>query len=199
MSKRTVAAVPRRYHHGNLRQALLDAAEEILREEGVQGLKLRAITKRAGVSHTAADPHFGDLTGLLSELAASGYERLQLAMTQASSGPLSIALGYIGFAVANPDLFMLMFRSDALDRTRPRLLEALQATHLALAAATASPEQQHGLPLETGGRMAAAWALVHGLAMLQIDGRLDILRARIVPVPEPDALIEAALRAVSYS
>ena len=190
----------RRYHHGNLRQALLESAEQILREQGVPGLKLRAIAKRAGVSHTAADPHFGDLTGLLSELAATGYERLAEAMAGASGNPdtREIARGYIAFAVGNPDLFVLMFRRDALDMTRPRLQQAARSAFSALGEAAGSPAGPEGISLAAGGRLTAAWALVHGLAMLLINDRLDPILRRISPQPGPDALIDAALDAVSF-
>jgi AcrR family transcriptional regulator len=170
-------------------------------------LKLRAIAKRAGVSHTAADPHFGDLTGLLSELAAIGYERLHDAMSgTAGEAPgarrtdaREIARGYIGFARANPDLFMLMFRGDTLDMTRPRLQQAARNSYLALGAATASGSGCDSLSLANAGREAAAWGLVHGLAMLLINGRFRPILSRIDPEPEPDALIEAALGSLSFS
>ncbi len=190
----------RRYHHGNLRQTLLESAEQILREQGVPGLKLRAIAKRAGVSHTAADPHFGDLTGLLSELAATGYERLADAMAGASGYPdaREIARGYIAFAAGNPDLFVLMFRRDALDMTRPRLQQAARSAFSALGDAAGSPAGPEGISLAAGGRLTAAWALVHGLAMLLINDRLDPILRRISPQPVPDRLIDAALDAVSF-
>ena len=66
---------PETYHHGSLKQALLQAAERILVRDGIQGLTLRAAAREAGVSHAAPKNHFGDLTGLLSELAAVGFER----------------------------------------------------------------------------------------------------------------------------
>ena len=190
----------RRYHHGNLRQVLLDSAEQILREQGVPGLKLRAIAKRAGVSHTAADPHFGDLTGLLSELAATGYERLADAMAGAPGYPdaREIARGYIAFAVGNPHLFVLMFRRDALDMTRPRLQQAARSAFSVLGDAAGSPAGPEGISLAAGGRLTAAWALVHGLAMLLINDRLDPILRRVSPQPLPDALIDAALNAVSF-
>lgn len=191
----------RRYHHGNLKQVLLESAEQILREEGVQGLKLRAVAKRAGVSHTAADPHFGDFTGLLSELAAIGYERLHAALTSGDGdapSAMKMARGYIGFARANPHLFGMMFRSEALDMTRPRLQQAARNSYLALAATAGGSMQPDELTLATGARLAAGWALVHGLAMLLIDGRLDPILHRIAPEPEPEALVDAALRSLSF-
>ena len=71
------------YHHGNLKQALLDAAEALLRREGVGGLSLRAAAAEVGVSHAAPKNHFGDLRGLQSELAASGFRRLAVEMRAA--------------------------------------------------------------------------------------------------------------------
>src|SRR6478735_4730536 len=76
--RRNVRATP--YHHGSLDTALLDAAERILEEKGIQGLTLRATAREAGVSHAAPKNHFGDLTGLLSELAAVGFGRFRAAM-----------------------------------------------------------------------------------------------------------------------
>ena len=80
---RTVRAAP--YHHGSLRKALLDAAEHILESEGIQALTLRAAARKAGVSHAAPKNHFGDLSGLLSELAARGFGRFA-AMMRAEVG-----------------------------------------------------------------------------------------------------------------
>ena len=71
---------PETYHHGSLRAALLQAAERILERDGIQGLTLRAAAREAGVSHAAPKNHFGDLAGLLSELAAVGFERFVATM-----------------------------------------------------------------------------------------------------------------------
>ena len=68
---KAAAAAP--YHHGSLHEALLQAAETILEREGLQGLTLRAAAREAGVSHAAPTHHFGDMTGLLSDLAAAGF------------------------------------------------------------------------------------------------------------------------------
>ena len=65
-----------RYHHGNLKSALVEAGLVILREKGLAGLSLRAIAERVGVSHTAPKNHFGNLAGLLTAIAGQGYEQL---------------------------------------------------------------------------------------------------------------------------
>src|ERR1043166_3542477 len=79
--KRRTAKRAAPYHHGSLREAMLRAAESILERDGIQGLTLRAAAREAGVSHAAPKNHFGDLSGLLSELAAVGFERF-VAMMQ---------------------------------------------------------------------------------------------------------------------
>ena len=84
------------YHHGDLHDALLAAAERVLERDGLPGLTLRAVAREAGVSHAAPTHHFGDLTGLLSELAAIGFRRFNAAMVAAGNSethPLMKALG----------------------------------------------------------------------------------------------------------
>ena len=71
------------YHHGALRDALLKAAETVLERDGLAGLTLRAVAREAGVSHAAPTHHFGDLTGLVSELAAIGFRQFNAAMAAA--------------------------------------------------------------------------------------------------------------------
>ena len=114
------------YHHGDLRQALLTEAERILENEGIQALTLRAVARAAGVSHTAPKNHFDDLSGLLTELAADGYQRLAVALAkgieEGGSDPRkmirSMGRAYLAFVKEHPGLFTLMFRSERHD---PRL------------------------------------------------------------------------------
>src|SRR6478736_10149431 len=110
------------YHHGALREALLQAAERVLERDGLAGLTLRAVAREAGVSHAAPTHHFGDLTGLLSELAAIGYRKFSAAMVTAGSaggtGPeigMAKAKAYVAYAQAHPGLYALMFRNERLD------------------------------------------------------------------------------------
>src|ERR1700759_362021 len=72
------------YHHGSLPHALLEAAETVLRRDGIGSLTLRAIAREAGVSHTAPQHHFGDTAGVLSELAASGHRRVAASIAGAA-------------------------------------------------------------------------------------------------------------------
>ncbi len=184
------------YHHGDLAAALVRAAEEILETEGPQALTLRAVARRAGVSHMAPAHHFGDLGGLLSELAAHGYRLFAARLAAAADNPgarsaaRATGQAYVAFAQENPGLFLLMFRSERLDFSRPALAEAAGAASRALMrSAGADAADQAGW---TGGgaraalaRMVFDWSLVHGFAMLLIDGRLDAVMA--VPGCERDA------------
>jgi AcrR family transcriptional regulator len=110
------------YHHGALRDALLEAAERVLERDGLAGLTLRAVAREAGVSHAAPTHHFGDLTGLLSELAAIGFRRFNAEMSAAraaGAGPVERAMApakaYVAYAQAHPGMYGLMFRGERLD------------------------------------------------------------------------------------
>ncbi len=170
----THAAEARPYHHGDLRAALLSAAEAELAERGMEAFSLRSVAKRAGVSHAAPAHHFGDAQGLLTALAAEGFRqflaaqaaREAVAEADAASQLVAAGLGYVDFAIARPTLFRLMWQSNRPDFNVPDLGEAARAAfqHLVEQVATA------------GGRgtadEAAIWALAHGLADLLASNRL---------------------------
>ena len=177
----------RPYHHGSLKEAMLEAAERILERDGITGLTLRGAAREAGASHAAPKNHFGDLSGLLSELAATGFIRFREAMLAEAEGCADPAermqaagRGYVKFARANPGLFLLMFRSEKLDMQRPSLRKAADDAIAVLAGVGASGGHAPAeLSLDQAARMAGAWAGVHGLALLLIDGRLKALVERL--------------------
>jgi AcrR family transcriptional regulator len=196
-------AVP--YHHGALRDALLKAAEAVLTRDGLAGLTLRAVAREAGVSHAAPTHHFGDLTGLLSELAAIGFQRFGAAMQAAvAAAPpaekgLASARAYVGYAEANPGMYGLMFRGERLDYARPSLHEAAEASFNGLARSVGVVRQERitedALSLDQAGRIVHAWSLVHGYTTLLLDGRLsDILRRAPVGTTA-ETLLVAMLKA----
>lgn len=195
------------YHHGTLPEALLQAAETVLCRDGIRGLTLRAIAREAGVSHTAPQHHFGDTAGVLSELAATGHKQLAQVMVERARGAApgiprrkATAHGYIQFAVTNPDLFRLMSRNELLDPQRVSLIEARQISGRALAgvfdATVTSPQNADpfsDLRPAQAVQLAAAWAYVHGLATLLIDGRLDGVAHATPHFVDARALVEAAI------
>ena len=197
---------PRPYHHGALREALLSAAEDILEEKGVDGLTLRAAARAAGASHAAPKNHFGDLTGLLSELAALGYERFtDRLQTAADTGENTqrrlnaIGRAYVEFAIANPGLFQLMFRGERLDLERPALKQARQSAQHLLTGAVASAHPPAGAPSDGGpgpteAYTVRAWAMVHGFAMLLLDDRLSPLLPPGADRQDAMAMLDAMLR-----
>lgn len=166
------------YHHGDLRSALLAAAEAELAERGVEAFSLRSVAKRAGVSHAAPAHHFGDAGGVLTALATEGFRqflacqhrREALAPADPESQMIAAGTGYVDFALERPALFRLIFASDRLNRANPDLGAAGAASYQHLV------DQVSALG---GGDtdVAAAWAMVHGLADLFISGRLSSLRA----------------------
>lgn len=182
--RRSPTRPARRYHHGNLRTALLAAAKAELEAHGIEGFSLRGVAKRAGVSHAAPAHHFGEVNGLLTALAAEGYRRFvemqearqKKAAPDGLSRLVASGMGYIDFAMANPALFRLMFSSDRPDREHADLSEAASAAFQRLV------EDVRGLqradPREDKAAMQgvmAAWAIVHGLADLMTSGRLSSL------------------------
>jgi AcrR family transcriptional regulator len=193
------------YHHGALREALLTSAERILERDGMPGLTLRAAAREAGVSHAAPTHHFGDLTGLLSELAAVGFRRfckMLLAAADRETKPASRldAMGhaYVSFAKKYPGLFTLMFRAERLDTSRPALADAMEAARSALAGAVGAQRGEtiarEAPSLEQAAGIVRAWAIAHGLAVLLLDGRLDGILRRLPPGETEEKLLQAVLK-----
>ena len=195
------------YHHGALRDALLEAAEKVLERDGLQGLTLRAVAREAGVSHAAPTHHFGDLTGMVSELAAIGFRQFNTAMAAAgaAAGPsllekaMARAKAYVAYAQAHPGMYGLMFRTERLDMTRPSLHEAAEASFAGLAGAVGANRQERiseeALSLEQAAAIARAWSLVHGFTMLLLDGRLSDILRRLPEGTDAETLLDAMLRA----
>ncbi len=194
------------YHHGSLRAGLLRASEVILDRDGFGALTLRAAAREAGVSHAAPTHHFGDLAGLLSELAATGFTRFREAM-QAEVGKagrepkaclLALGRAYVGFARTCPGLFQLMFRSERLDWSSPTLAAAAEAAFAMLT----QEEPQAGMPAVSGlpGLVVAMarWSLVHGLATLLIDGRLAPSAGKVAGATVDQLIEDVLIRFVQH-
>jgi len=190
--RRAVVRQAGSYHHGDLRQALLDAAQSLLEERGLEGFTLRECARRAGVSHAAPAHHFGDVSGLLTAFAVSGFRRLSAMMQayrdQAPAGPAAqlraVGLAYIDFAIGHRAQFQLMFRYDRLSPGDAALKQAgdeaaghLSATLAGALAARGADGQGEGFER----RLLLAWSAVHGFATLLLEGRLDGWRGRQAP------------------
>ncbi|MBN1239952.1 MAG: TetR/AcrR family transcriptional regulator [Gammaproteobacteria bacterium] len=171
------------YHHGNLRAALLDAAERLLGENGVTGVSLRAVAKEAGVSHTAPYRHFQDKQSLLAALAEIGFARLRDAMYGVIDAYpedprrqlVESAAAYVRLATSSPEMNHLMFggalpedaaSSGTLQETAQQAFQGLLDIIGNGIRAGLYVERP---PLELA---STAWSLVHGLAMLVSTGKL---------------------------
>jgi AcrR family transcriptional regulator len=148
---------------------------ELLEESGETALSLRAVSRRAGVSAAAPYRHYTDREALVSAVAALGYRELAERLAAAHPSPAtpeqltSVALAYVQFALERPTLFRIMF-SEPCDRDNDERLAATAAVGLYLREIVARvfPEA------DTEAMATAIWALVHGLAFLHLDGKLDV-------------------------
>lgn len=190
----------RPYHHGDLRAALLAAAETELEMAGIERFSLRAVAKRAGVSHAAPANHFDGADDLLTALAASGYVRLDAALRSegdAAGRPADriahAAAAYVRFAMGRPALFRLMFSSARPDFAHPDLKAAADAAFMALVEDVRARTGADPFAVEDAMReLMIAWGLVHGLADLMNAGRLTPLLER--PEAEREKIVRDLAR-----
>lgn len=168
------------YHHGELRESLLEIAETQLEKDGPAGLSLRKLGRKLGVSPGAPYRHFEDKDGLLAALATRGFQRLRTMMLDAQEGAVGgkerlrrSGAGYLRFASGHPELFRLMFGWMPA-RDIPELYESGNAAFAVLVEILTVCHQDGLLsqsPLEAG---LLAWSAVHGASFLLIDDGLKV-------------------------
>ncbi len=167
----------KKYHHGDLRRALLDEGIALVSEKGPDSLSLRELARRAGVSAMAPYRHYPDKDSLLAAIAADGFMQLakQLEAVDEPCGSgrtplLQAGIAYVQFALDQPALFRLMFNINRPSAHHPDLNKARSGSFSVL--------MRHIKPdAACDQRIAYAhgcWALVHGLALLLLDGLLQI-------------------------
>ena len=184
------ADVNRTYHHGDLRAALVQAGLRLLEERQGDEVGLREVARAVGVSATAVYRHFPDKAALLRALSAEGLARLAKAQQAAfdaagggKAGFIATGRAYVRFALANPALFRLIFSNPPeqalLTGARDQVPEAFRM--LRDNAAFMLPPDAPGAAVDRAA--LEAWAQVHGLAVLILDGQL----------PNDEALIDAVI------
>jgi AcrR family transcriptional regulator len=181
MAGKHASEAPVRYHHGDLRAALIAAAEGLLRDQGNWNFTLREVARAAGVSHNAPYNHFEDRSALLAAVATRAFDALRASLAEATTHAEgedaaaqieAAAVGYVLFAVDQPARFRLMFSAElaqagsaALDAAAASAFDALKqriAAGVAKGELAPDPHDTHAL---------AAWSLVHGLSSLILDRR----------------------------
>jgi AcrR family transcriptional regulator len=175
---------PRRYHHGRLRQAAIEAAVAEVRAVGAAGVSMREIARRAGVSHAALAYQFGDKAGIFTAIATEGFRLAVETIGPAATGPDGFLLGgiaYIRFALTHPEHYEVMFRPDLYLRNDPDLVAARDAAfdllygsaRASLATHPDSDAPADASDADVAGLVAAGWSLSHGFATLWLTTNLQ--------------------------
>lgn len=171
----------KKYHHGDLRNALIEAGMGIIESEGLAELSLRKIAAKVGVSHTAPKNHFGSMRGLMTAIGAEGFRRFATEMRAGLTGPsgrvkkLEAAVeGYIRFARKHPALFQIMFSPEYCDFKDEEVSEAARASYRVL------EEISEGLDWDKADLDHAQlrteimlWSFAHGYATLLNNGQIN--------------------------
>jgi AcrR family transcriptional regulator len=187
-----------RYHHGDLRRALLDAALEVLDREEASALTLREVARRAGVTHAAPYRHFADKEALLAAVAEEGFQMLTAAMRERAA-PVkgdprkeleAIGTAYVCFATTQRAHFQVMFGNDVDWRCEHRELEEKADRCFGLLISAVQACQVAGLirPGDPFPVALCAWSMVHGLSELMANGQLNALE---IPLPPVEQLVSS--------
>lgn len=192
MEVSSLPASPARYHHGDLRNALLKAGERLLVQKGAAALSLRAVAKAAGVSHTAPYRHFKSKADLLQALAQSGFEQLEQVLLASTANAvrdpvqkmIEAEVAYVQQVVRNPEITRLMFGG----------LVTVEASDVAINILVAIIEEgikvEAFRPRDARELAMVAWTSMHGLSMLLLSGSIEIETC-------DDAVVEQLVRSMA--
>jgi AcrR family transcriptional regulator len=169
------------YHHGDLRRALVEEAVRTIQTHGVETLTLRTVGERLGVSRTALYRHFADKPALLAAVGREGFRMLRLTLTEAweqegrgREGFEAMGVAYVRFAVDHPSHYRVMFGGfiESCEKDAAFIEEATAAFQVLVDSLL--EQQRAGLVRNDDPLLQARliWSLVHGIAMLVIDGQL---------------------------
>lgn len=169
------------YHHGDLRRALMDVSIDILKKHEVETLNLRKLAVLAGVSPGAPYHHFADRAELVAAIANEGFELLEGSMrkatatcaNEASARLEALGQAYVHFAISHPGYFRVMFRRETHNNATTAMRGAGQRTFQLLCDAITACQQAGSAPAgDPQPLILHAWAAVHGLSTLLVDGDL---------------------------
>jgi len=176
---------PIKYQFGDLRLRLLKTASEILSEKGLKKLTMRSLSNKVGVSRTAPYRHFENKDALLLAIAEKGFNELTIRYKKINcdksldslSKLQNIALAYIEFAIINPGPFRLMFGQEIIQHQRSEKLcsDARATFNEYLIAVKALQDEKNITTVDYSVLANYFWTIVHGLAILLIDGQVQII------------------------
>jgi AcrR family transcriptional regulator len=176
--------MPRKtYHHGDLKNALIEAGVRILSEEGIEGLTLRKVAQRAGVSHNAPYSHFPDKQSLIAAISTEGFKQLYSELDDAISAYPNDprrqlqegAWAYVQFAQTNSDTFKIMF-SGVLEKEKdyPAFVEISQKTFGRVVDVVGACQEAGILSPDPADLLAVTvWGMVHGIISLRLEGQIS--------------------------
>ncbi len=173
----------KKYHHGDLKNALIRAGVEILAKEGVGGLSLRKVAQRAGVSHSAPYAHFPDKQSLIAAISTEGfnqlYNEIETAISPHAKTPKKQLIegtqAYVRFALKNSDTFKIMF-SGVLEKEKeyPSFVEISSKTFKLVMEVVQACQNVGVLPAAPTNLMAVSvWGQVHGIVSLALEGQIS--------------------------
>lgn len=206
MPAKRAPTISKAYHHGALREALVEAGLAILEERGLEGLSLRACAERLGVSHAAPAHHFEGVKALTSALAAVGFSALEARLAKArakSTDPFkavrALYEAYLIFVAERPQLFRLMFSAPRVNAEDPALRDAAAAAYGELAALASPIHRNVGERLGMSALQTEQmlWSVVHGYAELYVGNQIACSAAEIVGLAEEAGKFADLLRAAA--
>ena len=186
------------FHHGNLRQALIEAALDLLDAEGSAGVTIRAVAAKAGVSHAAPANHFKDRKALLTAVAKAEFEQISeqinLGLASTKKNRARIFLDTIAnYAFAHPNRYDLLWRSDLVDHADADLAPLLDNLYASLCAELVREPGHAGRDIDTVA--VALWSMMHGYVALRLSGMFEPAEDRVTGEPRYDALMSLLLTA----
>lgn len=179
--ERSTVRSKKRFHHGDLREALIAATRELLVEHGPDGFTLADACRRAGVTTAAPYKHFRDKQEILEEIVLRGFDELTAATTKAvaAGGPGTVAgitamgISYLDFAVSQPAVFRLMFGHKSAIKKVQEVDERGNQCLMKVVEEVAAYSRKHGHTADAQEIALRLWTFVHGASSLQLDGDYD--------------------------
>lgn len=190
------------FHHGNLREALLEASLEILDESGVDAITIREVARRTGVSHAAPVNHFKDREALLTEVAVGLYSDLWQSisdgMEKRSAGGFerveAFAFALIDYGLTTPNRYRMLWRRDLINTKDPRMIEVSDGLYGRLIREISAARKSEEFDDHTFA--IGLWSMAHGYVSLRLEGNFEAASDTLTGETRQEAIIRAFVRSL---